>query len=110
MAASRAFGNGIEGIGFDMTKARGHAIMRSSPVHYVKSAAPRGSVFEQNVYDGSICAAFTDFWVDHKEPMDALKNMRDNSIHWPLGELPDGCEFLVLAEAAVSEECAVNSL
>ena len=100
MAALRAFGRGIEETNLDMAKQHGHAIMASSPVNYVKSAAPKGTLFNHVVQDGSVCCAFTDFWVDHKEPLEVLQSVKAKGVEWPLGELPEGCEFLVIVKGA----------
>lgn len=37
----------------------------------------------------------TNFFVDHEEPLEALKDVR-KELDWPLGDLPDGSEFLIL--------------
>lgn len=40
------------------------------------------------------------FWIDHTEPLKALARARAReAIEWPLGELNDGHEFLLILEA-----------
>jgi len=70
------------------------AIMKSSPVPYVKMAKPTGSLFDQGDQTGAVCCADTAFWVDHTEPLAALNVIKEDGIKWPFGDLPDGCEFL----------------
>ncbi|KAF2711662.1 hypothetical protein K504DRAFT_500317 [Pleomassaria siparia CBS 279.74] len=106
MATLRAFGRGIENFDFSFAKLHGRGLMASSPVMYVKTATLKGTAFsnerktedEQSVREDCICCAFTDFWVDHKEPLEALRSVEEEGVHWPLGKLPEGCEFLVLFE------------
>lgn len=98
MAALRAFGSGIENLDFSLVKSHGHAIMSSSPVDYVRNATLRGSVFGSNGQEGSVCCAFTNFWVDHTEPLEVRKSVEEAGVKWPLGELPEACEFLVIAD------------
>jgi hypothetical protein len=40
----------------------------------------------------------TNFFVDHTEPLEALAFVKEN-MDWPLGELIDGHEFLLILEA-----------
>lgn len=85
-----------------MTKDHASAIMASSPVDYVRKARLHGSLFEENNADGAISSADTDFWVDHQEPLAALKSVRDKGVVWPFGELPDGHEYLILVKGKAS--------
>lgn len=77
------------------------SIMLTSPVPYVRDAKLHGSVFGDKTYADEIqteCCADTGFYVDHTEPLqaqDVVRSYRD----WPLGDLPEGHEFLVLVEA-----------
>ncbi len=77
---------------------RGRRIMSSSPIGYIKNATPRGSLFEPNVTDGTISCVDTGFFVDHEEPLEALRRVREDT-DWPLGELLEGHEFLLILEA-----------
>ncbi|KAF2800573.1 hypothetical protein K505DRAFT_399896 [Melanomma pulvis-pyrius CBS 109.77] len=104
MAALRAFGNGLENMNFDMARTHAHAIMTCSPVNYVKAATLKADFFGNDIQDGNVWCAFTNFWVDHKEPLGVLKNLNENGIHWPLGELPDGCEYLVIVEGTTGQD------
>ena len=83
-----------------MAREHAQAIMAASPVNYVKSAKPKGSLFEKGREDGVVCCADTAFWVDHAEPLAALAAVKERDVQWPFGELPEGCEYLVLVKAA----------
>ncbi|KAI4696192.1 uncharacterized protein J4E88_000364 [Alternaria novae-zelandiae] len=96
-AALRAFGHGIEQVDLSGIKALIPAIMKSSPVPYVKMATPTGSLFDQGDQTGAVCCADTAFWVDHAEPLAALNVIKEDGIKWPFGDLPDGCEFLAFS-------------
>lgn len=45
----------------------------------------------------------TDFDVDHEDTERALKCMRQKRRTWPLGNLPQGVEFVVVFELALVE-------
>ncbi|KAI4652383.1 hypothetical protein J4E93_002585 [Alternaria ventricosa] len=89
-----AFGDGIEKLNLSGIKDLVPAVMKSSPVPYVKMAKPTGSLFDQGDQTGAVCCADTAFWVDHAEPLAALDVIKEDGIKWPFGDLPDGCEFL----------------
>jgi hypothetical protein len=80
-----------------MVKEHAAGIMAASPVQYVKDAKLKGSIF--GLDDGAVCCADTQFWVDHTEPLAALATVK-TKVDWPFGELPEGCEFLVLVKSA----------
>ena len=73
-------------------------IMEASPIGYVKDAKLRGSVFSPGDSIGLVSCADTGFFVDHTEPLEALAWAQE-WIEWPLGELFDGHEFLLILEA-----------
>ncbi|RMZ69554.1 amp-binding enzyme [Pyrenophora seminiperda CCB06] len=99
LAALRAWGRGIEKVDMNMVKEHSAGVMTSSPVKYVREAKLKGSVFGvvNDSDDGTVCCADTQFWVDHTEPLAAVAEVKKRGI-WPFGELPDGCEFLVLVK------------
>jgi hypothetical protein len=101
MAAARAFSEGIEREDLSGIAGLAREIMKKAPVEYVKSAELRGSLFEEErkivqTDNAAQCCALTNFWVDHAEPEDVLKKLNDRGRIWPLGKLPDGCEWLVV--------------
>ncbi|KAJ4305558.1 hypothetical protein N0V90_001089 [Kalmusia sp. IMI 367209] len=106
MATSRAFGHGIEQVDLAFIKDHAAAIMSNSPVNYVKTAALRGPLFrgnEGNSSEGSVCCAFTNFFVDHGEVNEAMANVRKR-LAWPFGELPEGCEYLAQFETGAGHD------
>jgi hypothetical protein len=78
--------------------------MASCPIEYVRNSTLRGTLFSDmdNIEDidgkAVVSCADTGFWVDHQESEEALKALKAKGVKWPLGELPEGCEFLVLVE------------
>ncbi|KAI1614083.1 hypothetical protein EDD36DRAFT_216116 [Exophiala viscosa] len=94
LASLKAFGAGLEKTNLNVAKEHAKVIMQSSPIGYVKTATLRGSLFDENTTTGAICCADTNFWVDHKEPLEILEAVRQRG--WPFGDLPDGHEFLAL--------------
>lgn len=73
-------------------------IMKASPIRYVEDAKLRGSLFDPEDASGLVSCVDTGFWVDHTEPLKALAWVR-GTVEWPLGELHDGHEFLLVFEA-----------
>lgn len=71
------------------------AIMKVSPISYVKDAELRGSLFDPDDTSGAISSVNTKFFVDHTEPLEALSWVREG-LDWSLGELLDGYEFLIM--------------
>ncbi|KAH6889408.1 hypothetical protein B0T10DRAFT_404855, partial [Thelonectria olida] len=75
------------------------SIMKESPIAYVKNAKLRGSLFSSEDETGLVCGVDSDFYVDHEEPLKALSWFKAAG-EWPLGELPDGYEFLLLFDVS----------
>ncbi|KAF2183688.1 hypothetical protein K469DRAFT_727945 [Zopfia rhizophila CBS 207.26] len=98
-AALRAFGRGLDNVDLEMTKKYARDILQSAPISYVKNAILRGSLFEEGVENGTVSSAYTNFWVDHQEPLDALAVIREQGINWPFGD-----EYLVVVKAKSSED------
>jgi hypothetical protein len=101
LAVLRVFGRGLEDVGLKMTRDQARGVMDSCPVRYVKTAKLNGSLFDADI-TGPVSCADTGFWVDHQEPMDALKIIEGKGRVWPLGHLPEGHEFLILVEGETS--------
>jgi hypothetical protein len=74
-------------------------ILKDTPVKYLHGAQLRGSLFEENCASAAISCLDTRYFVDHKEPMEALAVFREAG-GWSLGELPDGHEFLLITTCA----------
>ncbi|KIX03760.1 uncharacterized protein Z518_07313 [Rhinocladiella mackenziei CBS 650.93] len=97
LAAAKAFGNGIGTVRLDFIRKHAGAVMNASPIGYAKDADLRGSLFHTRETNGVVSSVYTNFFVDHTEPLEALAWVRDG-LDWPLGELLDGHEFLFLLE------------
>lgn len=72
--------------------------MKASPVRYVREAKLRGKLFDPKDDSGLVSSVDTGFYVDHEEPLEALAWLRE-SMDWPLGELFDGYEFILILQA-----------
>ncbi|MCJ1423577.1 hypothetical protein MMC29_001461 [Sticta canariensis] len=95
LAAAKAFGSGIHTVAVGFICDNAGAIMKASPIGYVKEAELRGSVFNPEDASGLVSSVYTKFFVDHAEPLEALAWVREAS-EWPLGDLLDDHEFLVI--------------
>ncbi|KAL1837558.1 hypothetical protein VTK73DRAFT_4658 [Phialemonium thermophilum] len=69
--------------------------MRASPIRYVREATLRGTLFDRQDHSGLVSGVDTGFFVDHEEPRQALERVR-KCWHWPLGDLPEGHEYLLV--------------
>ena len=69
--------------------------MGTSPVPYVRDAKLCGALSNPEDSTGLVSGVNTSFYVDHKEPMDALRRVRETR-QWPLGALPEGHEYLLV--------------
>lgn len=54
-----------------------------------------GSLFEVGCTSGAVSAVYTEFYVDHEEPLSALEVFKEQG-KWFLGELLEGHEFLII--------------
>jgi hypothetical protein len=71
------------------------SILAVSPVAYVKDMELRGSLFEDGCTTGAVSCVFTNFYVNHNEPLEALAAYKAGG-RWVLGELLEGHEFLII--------------
>ncbi|KAJ7070540.1 hypothetical protein C8F01DRAFT_1313116 [Mycena amicta] len=78
-------------------------ILDTTPIDYIKTAQLHGSLFEdQGSQNGTICSVFTDFPVDHAEPLTVLRAWESaQDMAWPLGALAEGHEYLVIVSIKV---------
>lgn len=88
----------IGAISLNFAKEHAEAIMKVSPVRYVANAKLCGTLFNNNDTSGMISGVDTGFYVDHEEPLEALQWLRQ-FMEWPLGDLLDGHEFLLVIPA-----------
>ncbi len=89
---------GINNAHLAFIRNHAEAIMKASSIDYIKNAKLHGSLFDPTVTDGAISDVDTGFFIDHTEPLEALERARKDR-DWPLGELIDGHEFLLIHEA-----------
>lgn len=82
LATLRAFGREIEEVDLKMAREHARAIMDSSPVSYIKEAVLRGDLFETHGQDNIVCCAYTNFWVDHSEPLEVLQAVKARGTDW----------------------------
>lgn len=88
----------INTIRLGFIKKYAEPIMKASPIRYVRDAKLRGNLFDPEDASGLVSSVDTGFLVDHEEPLEALTWVRE-SMDWPLGELHDGHEFVLVLEA-----------
>ncbi|KAL2752782.1 hypothetical protein ACRALDRAFT_1052572 [Sodiomyces alcalophilus JCM 7366] len=99
-ALAKAFGNfAFPQVSLDFARDHAANVLLGSPISYIKDAKLRGSLFCPNDTTGIISGVDSDFFVDHAEPLEALEWLKDEE-QWPLGDLPDGYEFLFLFEVS----------
>ncbi|KAK2036412.1 hypothetical protein LZ31DRAFT_536413 [Colletotrichum somersetense] len=101
-AACKALAKAVGDIRFSevsMDFARNYAagVLKASPVNYIRNAKLCGSLFNSDDTTGMVSGVDSNFYVDHGEPLEALAWFKEDG-NWPLGELPDGHEFLFLVE------------
>ncbi|KAK3346349.1 hypothetical protein B0T25DRAFT_592588 [Lasiosphaeria hispida] len=77
-------------------------VMAGSPIAYVRDPKLCGSLFQPDstVSDVNdlVSGVDTNFFVSHEDPLRAVAWLRQHDL-WPLGNLPDGLEFLLVFEA-----------
>ena len=88
----------IDTASLEFMKDNAQSIMKASPVGYVMNAKLRGSLFDVEDTSGLVSSVDSGFFVDHGEPLEALEWVRE-SMDWPLGELLDGHEFVLILQA-----------
>ncbi|EXA53662.1 hypothetical protein FOVG_01397 [Fusarium oxysporum f. sp. pisi HDV247] len=108
IAAAATFGTAIENVSMEFIRASSQSIMKESPIQYIKDAAVCGTLFDANDVSGLISGVDTGFFVDHEEPLQALQQVQDDR-NWPLGNLPNGHEFLLLVRAKPRRSISPNS-
>ncbi|KAJ7453084.1 hypothetical protein FB451DRAFT_1354284 [Mycena latifolia] len=61
-----------------------------------------GSAFDSECTSKAVSTVFTKFFVDHREPLETIAEFqRQYGDIWPLGELPEGHEFLIIVERPI---------
>jgi hypothetical protein len=66
-----------------------------STINYLKTAELCDELFQENSDTSSISSVFTEFYVDHAEPLEASDKFKARG-RWCLGELLEGHKYLAL--------------
>ena len=82
----------------DFIRDNAAKILATSDVSYLKSTQLRGLIFKADCNMGAVSSVFTEFYVDHDEPLEALDKFKVRG-PWCLGDLLDGHEYLVVFPA-----------
>ncbi|KAF8954531.1 hypothetical protein BDZ97DRAFT_1766063 [Flammula alnicola] len=94
LALAKAARVNMRNVDLEVIKKYAIDVTNSTPISYIKHAALRGSLFHNDAQSGAISSVFTKFFVDHREPVEALVRWKHNQdLDWPLGELLEGHEF-----------------
>ena len=88
-------GASIYDVDLDFISRNAKKVLEASNIGYLKAAKLWGSIFQAGGDTGAVSSVFTEFYVDHDEPLEALDRFKARS-QWRLGELLDGHEYLVL--------------
>jgi hypothetical protein len=99
---------GIKSVPLTIIHDHAEAMMKTSPIRYIKDAKLHGRLFNSKITDGSISCVDTSFFVDHAEPLEALRRVREDN-DWPLGELIASHEYLLIVEARRSPTTLAGS-
>ncbi|KAB5560316.1 hypothetical protein GE09DRAFT_1173009 [Coniochaeta sp. 2T2.1] len=75
-----------------------YGIISSHPAACLAATKSFGSELFDRVSHGIVSGVNTHFMVDHREPLEALVLVRE-TWNWPLGDLPDGHEYLLILPA-----------
>jgi len=87
----------ISAINLNFIKENTSKILAVTPIPYLKSPILKGGLFQEDPESGVISSIFTQFFVDHDEPLQVLEEYK-NRKEWPLGDLLKGHEFVILVE------------
>lgn len=60
-----------------------------------------GSLFDDDCTTGAVSSTFMSFYVNHNEPLEALKEYKRHG-GWVLGELLDGHKYLIILPTLVT--------
>ncbi|KIM91127.1 hypothetical protein PILCRDRAFT_1330 [Piloderma croceum F 1598] len=90
---------GIYSIDLDFIHTNAEKVLTASNISYLKSAQPCGTLFQVDCDTGAVSSMFTEFYVDHEEPLEVLDKFKAHG-QWCLGELLEGHEYLALFPVA----------
>ncbi|ROT40875.1 hypothetical protein SODALDRAFT_330601 [Sodiomyces alkalinus F11] len=97
-ALVKAFGDlSLANTSLDFARNHAAGVISQSPIGYIRDAEIVGRLFHPEDNSGMVVGANSQFFVDHAEPLEALSVLQEEE-QWPLGQLPDGHEFLFIFE------------
>lgn len=84
-------------VDLSFTQAKAGEILSTIPVDYLRNKPLRGRLFDGGETSQMVSLVDTSFFVDHEEPSKAQREFEDTyKIGWPLGQLIEGHEFLMV--------------
>lgn len=79
-------GANVRKLNLNFIKRHAQEILSATTISYLKDVQFRGSLFQDVAEAGVVSCLFTAFYVDHKEPLEAMKSWEDKQdMSWPLG-------------------------
>ncbi|MCJ1360008.1 MAG: hypothetical protein MMC33_010011, partial [Icmadophila ericetorum] len=109
LALAKSYGRGIQDVNPTFISTHMREIIECSPIDYIHEARLHGSLFDSGIIDGAVSCINTGFFVDHTEPLEALCVAKAHC-NWPLGELPEGMEFVLIVAAKRRSRSKSSSL
>jgi len=97
IALAKLANSHISAINLNFIKENTSKILAVTPIPYLKSPILKGGLFQEDPESGVISSIFTQFFVDHDEPLQVLEEYK-NRKEWPLGDLLKEHEFVILVE------------
>lgn len=102
-------GTSISNANLDFIRKHISQVLHGSSIAYLRSTKLHGSLFaasntsgeyeDEDENDGTICCVETEFFMEHEEALQALDYLETHKkIQWPLGDLLEGSEFVLLVE------------
>lgn len=85
----------IEKVDLGFINETASKVLSTSPIPYIRDSKLCGTIFDALDASGMVSGVNTHFFVDHKEPLEALEVVKDQW-EWPLGSLPEGHEYLLI--------------
>lgn len=89
----------VYGVDLSFIRDKAAKVLAASTIDYLKTAQLCGNLFQEGSDTGAVSSVFTEFYVDHAEPLEALDKFKARG-KWCLGELLDGHEYLAIFPVA----------
>lgn len=72
-------GIGVYSIDTNFIRENAAKVLEATDVQYLQRAQLRGSLFQEDCNSGAVSSVFTEFYVDHREPLEALDEFKAKS-------------------------------